>query len=95
MKAPQILRYSLPTFVVFFSVYYILYTHLVFFNLFSAAVILSIFSWLVGYLLFELNNGDVVSSQNKAVLITGCDTGFGHKLTLRLDKLGRLSQEKH
>ncbi|XP_033112023.1 D-beta-hydroxybutyrate dehydrogenase, mitochondrial-like [Anneissia japonica] len=31
-----------------------------------------------------------VSSKNKAVFITGCDTGFGHNLALRLDQLGYL-----
>ena len=29
-----------------------------------------------------------VSSQGRAVFITGCDTGFGHGLAHRLDRLG-------
>ena len=28
-----------------------------------------------------------ITPDNKAVLITGCDTGFGHALALHLDKL--------
>ncbi|XP_071953166.1 D-beta-hydroxybutyrate dehydrogenase, mitochondrial-like [Antedon mediterranea] len=31
-----------------------------------------------------------LSPNNKAVFITGCDTGFGHSLALRLDQLGYL-----
>ncbi|XP_071953891.1 D-beta-hydroxybutyrate dehydrogenase, mitochondrial-like isoform X1 [Antedon mediterranea] len=31
-----------------------------------------------------------LSPSNKAVFITGCDTGFGHSLALRLDQLGYL-----
>ncbi|CAN7936952.1 unnamed protein product [Ixodes hexagonus] len=34
-----------------------------------------------------LPNGPV-SPAGKAVLVTGCDTGFGHSLALRLDRLG-------
>ncbi|KAJ8318543.1 hypothetical protein KUTeg_003634 [Tegillarca granosa] len=42
---------------------------------------------LIIYLLFPKKRG-YVDPKDKAVLITGCDSGFGQSLALRLDKLG-------
>lgn len=37
---------------------------------------------------FLHSNNELVTSDNKAVVITGCDSGFGHSLATRLHKLG-------
>ncbi|OTF73574.1 hypothetical protein BLA29_010652, partial [Euroglyphus maynei] len=31
---------------------------------------------------------ETINPMNKIVLITGCDTGFGNRLALKLDRLG-------
>ncbi|XP_014667755.1 PREDICTED: estradiol 17-beta-dehydrogenase 2-like [Priapulus caudatus] len=36
----------------------------------------------------QLRSQEKVSATGKAVFITGCDTGFGHELAIKLDKLG-------
>ncbi|KAH8025635.1 hypothetical protein HPB51_010719 [Rhipicephalus microplus] len=42
----------------------------------------------LGYFLYSLLPDSGVSATGKAVLITGCDSGFGHRLAVRLDRLG-------
>ncbi|XP_050040058.2 retinol dehydrogenase 5-like isoform X1 [Dermacentor andersoni] len=42
----------------------------------------------LGYFLYSLLPDSGVSATGKSVLITGCDTGFGHRLAIRLDRLG-------
>ncbi|KAH6934924.1 hypothetical protein HPB50_002211 [Hyalomma asiaticum] len=42
----------------------------------------------LGYFLYSLLPDSGVSATGKAVLITGCDSGFGHRLAMRLDRLG-------
>lgn len=42
----------------------------------------------LGYFMHSLLPDAGVSSTGKAVLITGCDSGFGYRLALRLDRLG-------
>ncbi|CAN8012738.1 unnamed protein product [Ixodes pacificus] len=55
----------------------------------SAVVGMSVLCFLaLGRCLHRLLPNGVVSASGKAVLITGCDTGFGHSLALRLDRLG-------
>lgn len=55
----------------------------------SAMVGMSVLCFLaLGRCLHRLLPNGVVSASGKAVLITGCDTGFGHSLALRLDRLG-------
>ncbi|KAI7697227.1 Estradiol 17-beta-dehydrogenase 2 [Sarcoptes scabiei] len=57
-------------------------------NIFALPVLMMI-SWTISYYLFEqldLENIDV--DENKIVLVTGCDTGFGNRLAARLDRLG-------
>lgn len=50
-----------------------------------------IFPCLVGLALLLLpEKGKYVSPSNKIVIITGCDSGFGHKLAKRLDEKGFL-----
>lgn len=46
-------------------------------------------SWGFAYYVYERYNQDTVSSNNKVVLITGCDTGFGNRLARKLDRLGK------
>lgn len=61
-------------------------------HLFTQTCVLSalaVISWTVGYFLYDLFHSQrVEATANKAVLITGCDSGFGHKLAKRLDALG-------
>lgn len=42
----------------------------------------------LGSTLLSLYPNNSVAPAGKAALITGCDTGFGHSLALRLDRLG-------
>ena len=50
---------------------------------------LSIFSWTVAWAIFERLNTETVAPGKKTVLVTGCDTGFGHDLARRLDQFGK------
>lgn len=46
----------------------------------------------IGFIFIKLQiimkSRELIAGEGKAVVITGCDTGFGHSLALRLDKLG-------
>ncbi|XP_077558815.1 short-chain dehydrogenase/reductase family 9C member 7-like isoform X1 [Haemaphysalis longicornis] len=44
--------------------------------------------FVLGYFMNSLLPDAGVSSTGKAVLITGCDSGFGYRLAVRLDRLG-------
>ncbi|KAH9406363.1 hypothetical protein TYRP_013975 [Tyrophagus putrescentiae] len=44
--------------------------------------------WTVAWAIFERLNTETVAPGKKAVLVTGCDTGFGHDLARRLDQFG-------
>lgn len=50
--------------------------------------LLVLISWSVGHVFFECANQTKVDPSDKAVLITGCDTGFGHRLARKLDAYG-------
>ncbi|XP_042240147.1 estradiol 17-beta-dehydrogenase 2-like [Homarus americanus] len=45
-------------------------------------------AWLLSSLIYLALASMKVPMSRKAVLITGCDTGFGHALALHLDKMG-------
>ena len=50
---------------------------------------LAVVAWTGGYFIYDLLHSErVVPSAEKVVLITGCDSGFGHRLARRLDALG-------
>jgi len=58
------------------------FTHL------SVCTILTLVSWIFAHFIHDLFNRKAVDPAGKMVLITGCDTGFGHDLALRLDQFG-------
>lgn len=50
---------------------------------------LAVVAWTGGYFIYDLLHSErVAPSAEKVVLITGCDSGFGHRLARRLDALG-------
>jgi hypothetical protein len=51
-------------------------------------VLLLAITVLLMWFLFFSRRGKKVAPHGKAVLITGCDTGFGNELMKRLDKEG-------
>ena len=60
------------------------------FGSFQALVLLFLALFLTGYVVhYMLFSGALVSNlQDKYVLITGCDSGFGNELAVRLDAAG-------
>lgn len=54
-----------------------------------AALPLTIIAWTLAYFVYDMTNVEKVDSRNKAVLITGCDSGFGFQLAKKLDALGK------
>ncbi|KAI1290333.1 D-beta-hydroxybutyrate dehydrogenase, mitochondrial [Halotydeus destructor] len=58
---------------------------------FGTWLLLSTIAWKFSHFVTKhliLRNFGRVESEGKAILITGCDTGFGHQLALQLNKLG-------
>ncbi len=51
-------------------------------------IISLIISWIISNIIYSCISNKRVSLENRAVLITGCDTGFGHQLAFKCDKLG-------
>ncbi|XP_054159864.1 uncharacterized protein LOC128958074, partial [Oppia nitens] len=47
-----------------------------------------IISWFISGAIYRKICTEKISINNKAILITGCDTGFGHQLAIKCDKLG-------
>lgn len=58
-----------------------------FYKLFFVLFISSIISWFISKL-FDWICAEKVNTNDKAVLITGCDSGFGNQLAKRCDELG-------
>lgn len=93
MDFPKLLKYFLPIFFISYNVWWYLSDSLLaWFTKLSAAGALAIISWTLAYYVLECLLTDTVSPTGKAVLITGCDTGFGHDLAARLDRFGNLPQ---
>lgn len=58
-------------------------------NATAAVVITAVAAFITYWIKFNLRPRNMIDiGDDKAVLITGCDTGFGHSLALRLDGLG-------
>ncbi|CAG2102657.1 unnamed protein product [Medioppia subpectinata] len=55
---------------------------------FGAITVLIQISWLLANILRNYSHREYISAKNRAVLITGCDSGFGHHLCYRLDSYG-------
>ena len=51
-------------------------------------IVSSVISWIIANRIYNVINKERVSTKNIAVLITGCDSGFGHNLAVECDKLG-------
>lgn len=63
-------------------------TYVTCFTNFCVLGTLLVVAWTVAHKLFDHFNTETVKSNNKIVLITGCDTGFGNQLARRLDSSG-------
>jgi len=50
---------------------------------------LLLFAWIISTAVYEIFNTRRISPYKKLVLITGCDSGFGHELAKRLDSYGK------
>ena len=90
MLIKSLLQYTLIVFV-------LLYSSWAFFELgrwwtyLSVGVTLFAVSWVIAYALYDrLNRETVTEPEKKAVLITGCDTGFGYELAIKLDRYGNI-----
>ena len=46
-------------------------------------------AWHIASFVYQLLNSKRISPYKKLVLITGCDSGFGHELAKRLDGYGK------
>jgi short-subunit dehydrogenase involved in D-alanine esterification of teichoic acids len=69
----------------------VLYYNLKYLSSFQSifVVIISLItSWIISNVFHNRITFSKVSPENRAVLITGCDTGFGHQLAIEVDKLG-------
>lgn len=87
MNLPELFKYFVGVLFTSYFIWYIgcecsLLTHI------AVLGALSIFSWTIAYYIYERANTETVSPQRRAVLITGCDSGFGLNLAQRLDQFG-------
>lgn len=57
-------------------------------NFIGSLWLITIISWHLSILIRDKSRRDTISSVNRAVIITGCDSGFGNMLAQRLDTLG-------
>ena len=97
MKNPgQVSLYK--TFVIVFAFVSLLYLNLIdssVLNIFcilcqtvGVLTVLTYLSWLLATALRNSSHLEHISPKGRAVLITGCDTGFGHQLCYKLDSYG-------
>lgn len=86
MNIHRLLLYVLFIFIVLHLIWYrlnpIWITHILIIET------LLFLSWICGSYFYETMNRRQLSPYKKIVLITGCDTGFGHALAKRLDQYG-------
>lgn len=91
MLIKALLQYCLTVFVLLYCVWALFdsgrwWTYL------SVAVTFFAVSWTAAYALYDrLHREAVTEPEKKAVLITGCDTGFGFELTIKLDQYGKVN----
>lgn len=83
----QIVKYFGAIFIILYGVWYSTCQSV--FTQFCVISGLAVIAWTLAYFLYERVNTNTVDPTNKAVLVTGCDTGFGNSLVQRLDKLGK------
>jgi len=88
---PFLKFYFAPITVLLYSILYCYSNSLIFYILARqiCLLILSVcISWIVAYAVWEWIHFLNVSPSGKCVLITGCDSGFGHNLAVQLDQFG-------
>jgi len=73
--------------ITFVPIFYVISICLLF-QYISFAIISIIISWIISNIIYNWISFKKVSPENRAVLITGCDTGFGHQLVIEINKLG-------
>ena len=86
------------TFLIVFSFVYLFYLNLIdsyvlglfasLINLIGVSTILIQISWFLAKTLRQYSHLEHISPRNRAVLITGCDSGFGHQVCYKLDSYG-------
>jgi hypothetical protein len=54
----------------------------------SVAIISLLISWIISNIIYNWTLSKKVSPENRAVLITDCDTGVGNQLAIEVDKFG-------
>ena len=58
------------------------------YQVFCVLIISPIISWFISNAIYKKISTEKVLATNRAVLITGCDSGFGYQLAIECDKLG-------
>lgn len=58
------------------------------YNIVCVSIVSVIISWFIADSIYKRISSKKILVGNKALLITGCDTGFGHRLAIKCDKLG-------
>ena len=92
MNLTKLLTYVGPIFLVLYGTWFLFeltwWTHL------SVCATLAVVAWTLGYCAYDQLVRETVSVPGeKAVLVTGCDTGFGHELAIKLDRWGECEGE--
>lgn len=92
MHLHKLALFSVGTFVPLYLLFWLACppTYLFWFSQLCVLTTLSVVAWSFAHFLYDLFNTEKVLPSNKAVLITGCDTGFGHQLAKKLDSYGDL-----
>lgn len=80
---------AVPTFFSLYLLWWIFSPIYYFFTHLCVLSVLAVVAWTVAHCIYDHFNTETVSPNNKSVLITGCDSGFGHQLAQRLDKFGK------
>ena len=89
MLLSKLLNYFVLILFILYLIIYLFSDHLYWISQLFTVTCLSIVAWSLAYYVYDhLHTDTIESTHNKAVLITGCDTGFGHQLALRLDRMG-------
>ena len=95
MKLLNLLKYVLPIFVLLLYLWYLFEHYCYWLSQFVCICTFFVFSWIFGYTIYDLfERNKVKEPEARAVLITGCDSGFGHELAIKLDQFGKNIVEK-